>query len=233
MKFHATPIHGLWEIETAPHGDARGSLTRLYCADAFAEVAPGLRFVQVNHSITARRGTLRGMHFQRAPASQGNVALPLSGIPAGDGRLWPALGRSRGNVALPLSGIPSGDGRLWPALGRSEAKLIRCLRGRVFDVAVDLRFASPTFAQWHAVELSEDNQRQVLIPPGCAHGFQTLADHCELLYQHSAAYAPHCEDGVAHDDPLLAIAWPEPVTELSPRDQGFALLSADFKGVRT
>ena len=207
MKFHATPIHGLWEIETAPHGDARGSLTRLYCADAFAQVAPGLRFVQVNHSITAQRGTLRGMHFQGAPASQGNVALPLSGI-------------------------PSGDGRLWPALGRSEAKLIRCLRGRVFDVAVDLRFASPTFAQWHAVELSEDNQRQVLIPPGCAHGFQTLADHCELLYQHSAAYAPHCEDGVAHDDPLLAIAWPEPVTELSPRDRGFALLSADFKGVR-
>ena len=182
MKFHATPIYGLWEIETAPHGDARGSLTRLYCADAFAEVAPGLRFVQVNHSITAQRGTLRGMHFQRAPAA--------------------------------------------------EAKLIRCLRGRVFDVAVDLRFASPTFAQWHAVELSEDNQRQVLIPAGCAHGFQTRADHCELLYQHSAAYAPQCEDGVRHDDPRLAIVWPEPVTELSPRDRGFALLSADFKGVR-
>ena len=182
MKFHATPIHGLWEIETLPQGDARGSLTRLYCAEAVGEVAPGLRFVQVNHSITGRRGTLRGLHFQRPPAL--------------------------------------------------EAKLIRCLRGRVFDVAVDLRFNSPTFAHWHAVELSESNQRQVLIPPGCAHGFQALADGCELLYQHSAAYAPNCEDGVRHDDPRLAIAWPEAITELSARDRGLPLLDARFEGVR-
>jgi dTDP-4-dehydrorhamnose 3,5-epimerase len=155
----------------------------VYCADAFDQVTPGLRIVQVNHSITARRGTVRGLHFQRAPAL--------------------------------------------------EAKLIRCLRGRVFDVAVDLRAGSPTFARWHAVELAPDRPRQLLIPPGCAHGFQTLADDSELLYQHTAAYAPAHEDGVRHDEPRLAIAWPEPVTELSARDRGFRAIDAGFESVRT
>ena len=181
MKFHATPIHGLFEIETAPHGDARGSLTRLYCDQAFDEVVPGLRFVQVNQSITRSRGTVRGLHFQRAPAL--------------------------------------------------EAKLIRCVRGRVFDVTVDLRAGSPTFARWHAVELSDDNQRQVLIPAGCAHGFQALADDCQLLYQHSAPYTPTCEAGLRFDEPRLAIAWPEAVTEMSARDRGFAPMADAFEGL--
>ncbi|MEO5882764.1 MAG: dTDP-4-dehydrorhamnose 3,5-epimerase family protein [Caldimonas sp.] len=182
MKLQATPIVGLWEVETAPHRDERGSLTRLFCAEAFAATGPDLRFVQVNHSVTRRRGTIRGLHFQRPPASE-----------------W---------------------------------KLIRCLRGRVFDVAVDLREASPTFARWHAVLLGADNQRQILIPPGCAHGFQTLDDDAELLYQHTAPYTPALEDGVRHDDPRLAIAWPEPATGLSPRDLGFRPLDATFEGLR-
>jgi dTDP-4-dehydrorhamnose 3,5-epimerase len=178
----ATPIAGLWEVETSPHRDERGSLTRVFCADAFAAAMPGLRFVQVNHSITRRRGTIRGLHFQRPPAAE-----------------W---------------------------------KLIRCLRGRVFDVAVDLRAGSPTFARWHPVLLTADNQRQILIPPGCAHGFQTLDDDAELLYQHSAAYTPACEDGVRHDDPRLAIAWPEPAAHLSPRDLALRRLDDAFEGVR-
>ncbi len=182
MNLHATPIAGLWEVETAPHRDERGSLTRLFCADAFATATPDLRFVQVNHSITRQHGTIRGLHFQRPPAAE-----------------W---------------------------------KLIRCLRGRVFDVAVDLRHGSPTFARWHAVLLSADNPLQILIPPGCAHGFQTLADDAELLYQHSAPYTAACEDGVRHDDPRLAIAWPEPATMLSPRDLGFRALDTAFEGVR-
>ena len=182
MNFEATPIDGVWEIETAPRIDERGSLTRVFCAEAFERVAPGLRFVQVNHSITRKCGTIRGLHFQRAPAAE-----------------W---------------------------------KLIRCLRGRVFDVAVDLREGSATFGRWHAVALSEDNQRQILIPPGCAHGFQALADRCELLYQHSDAWAPDREDGVRHDDPQIAIAWPEPVTALSPRDGALRRLDAGFEGVR-
>ena len=181
MKFHATPIHGLWEIEVSPNADARGSFTRLYCASTFDEVVPGLRFVQVNHSVTRKRGTVRGLHFQRAPAL--------------------------------------------------ESKLIRCLRGRVFDVAVDLRAGSPTFARWHAVELREDEPRQLLMPPGCAHGFQTLADGCELLYQHSAPYRPAFEDGVRHDDPRLAVVWPEQVTEVSPRDLGFPSIDGKFAGL--
>ena len=182
MKFHATPIEGLWQVETTPHRDARGGLTRLFCAEAFAAVHPALRFVQVNHSITRRRGTIRGLHFQRPPVA--------------------------------------------------EVKLIRCLRGRVFDVAVDLRAGSATFGRWHAVELSADNQRQILIPPGCAHGFQTLADDCELLYQHSEPYTPGCEEGVRHDDPRLGIAWPEPPVGVSPRDLGFAPIGSAFHGVR-
>ena len=182
MKLVSTPIARVWEVETAPRHDERGSLTRLFCAETFAAAVPGLRFVQVNHSITRRRGTIRGLHFQRPPGAE-----------------W---------------------------------KLIRCLRGLVFDVAVDLRRGSPTFGRWHAVLLSADNQRQILIPPGCAHGFQALADDAELLYQHSAAYRPELEDGVRHDDPRLAIAWPEPAVQLSPRDLAFRVLDADFQGVR-
>ena len=174
MKFTATSIAGLREVETVPHRDARGSLTRLFCAEAFEPLVPGLRFVQVNHSITLGRGTVRGMHLQRAPAQE-----------------W---------------------------------KLVRCLRGRVFDVAVDLRAGSPSFGRWHGVELGEDNQRELLIPPGCAHGFQALAERCELLYQHSAPYTPACEGGVRHDDPRLAIGWPEPPVGLSDRDRALPRL---------
>lgn len=182
MKFEATKLAGMWVVETAPRGDARGRLTRLFCEQAFAAVRPGLRFVQTNLSHTAARGTLRGLHFQRAPAL--------------------------------------------------EAKLIRCVRGRVFDVAVDLRAGSPSFGRWHAVELAEDLEREVFIPEGCAHGFQALSDDAQLLYQHSAAYDPVCEDGVRHDDPALAIRWPLPVTVLSERDHQHRPIGPDFEGVQ-
>ena len=99
-----------------------------------------------------------------------------------------------------------------------EAKLVSCLRGRVFDVAVDLRAGSATYGRWVAAELSADNRLSLLIPEGCAHGFQTLTADCELLYLHSAAYAPEAEDGVHHASPALGIAWPAPVAALSERD---------------
>ena len=114
----------------------------------------------------------------------------------------------------------------------AEAKLIRCLRGRVFDVAVDIRTDSPTFLQWHAERLSADNGCALLIPPGFAHGFQALCDHAALLYCHSTAYAPTAEAGLHPLDPRLGIAWPLPVGSLSPRDAGQALLPDDFEGVR-
>jgi dTDP-4-dehydrorhamnose 3,5-epimerase len=102
----------------------------------------------------------------------------------------------------------------------ADAKWVRCMAGRVWDVLVDLRRDSPTFLQWHAVELSADNHRSVLIPEGCAHGFQTLEEDCRLLYLHTAFYDPSAERGVAFDDPQLAIRWPREVSLLSERDRG-------------
>jgi dTDP-4-dehydrorhamnose 3,5-epimerase len=176
MNFVATPLADLWVVRTVARHDARGSFTRLYCAEAFDAPMPGLCFVQANLSITRRLGTVRGMHLQRAPAQ--------------------------------------------------EYKLVRCLRGQVFDVAVDLRRGSPTFGRHFALELSEHNHCALLIPPGVAHGFQALCDDTQMLYQHSAAHAPALEHGVRHDDPQLAIAWPLPVSLVSPRDAALPWLRA-------
>jgi dTDP-4-dehydrorhamnose 3,5-epimerase len=106
----------------------------------------------------------------------------------------------------------------------SEAKLVRCLMGRVWDVAVDLRRDSATYGQWHAVELSHQHSNALLVPEGCAHGFQVLDPGSELLYLHSGAWVPEAETGVRWDDPQLAIAWPLAVSELSERDQSLPLL---------
>ncbi len=183
MKLHPTPLAGLWQIETEPRGDVRGRLTRLHCDEELAPIRPGLRFVQTNLSRTAQRGTVRGLHFQRAPAL--------------------------------------------------EAKLIRCLRGRVFDVAVDLRAGSPTFGRWFGLELSDSNEHQIFIPEGFAHGFQTLCDDVELLYQHTAPYTPACEGGLRHDDARLAITWPLPVSLVSERDRAHPALDDVFQPLGT
>ena len=108
----------------------------------------------------------------------------------------------------------------------SEAKLVRCLRGRVWDVAVDLRPGSPTLGHWHATELSPDCGNALLIPEGCAHGFQVLETDSELLYLHSGAWVPEAETGVSFDDPQLAIQWPLPPLGLSARDQALPLLES-------
>jgi len=182
MKIDATPLDGLYEIERAGIGDARGRFTRLFCEQELAPIRTGLHFSQINLSETSGQGTVRGLHYQVPPAA--------------------------------------------------EAKFIRCLRGSVFDVAVDLRTGSPTFLQWHAIELAEDNDRAIFIPEGFAHGFQALTDQVQLLYMHTAAWAPDCERGVRHDDPRLAIAWPQPVAMLSDRDRGYPLIDDGFAGVR-
>jgi dTDP-4-dehydrorhamnose 3,5-epimerase len=113
----------------------------------------------------------------------------------------------------------------------AEAKLVSCLRGRVFDVAVDLRAGSPTFLHWHAALLSPDNGRALLIPPGFAHGFQALEDGCELLYCHSAPHVSGAEGGLHPLDEQLAIAWPLPVAELSARDRAHPRLTPAYEGV--
>lgn len=112
-----------------------------------------------------------------------------------------------------------------------EMKLVSCLRGAVWDVAVDLRAGSPTFLKWYAVELSAKNNRALLIPEGFAHGFQTLSDDCELLYLHSAAYALEAEGGVQPQDLMLAINWPLPIAEISARDAQYELLTQEYTGL--
>lgn len=113
----------------------------------------------------------------------------------------------------------------------AEAKLVSCLAGEVWDVAVDLRCDSPTFLQWHAERLSAENHTSLFIPEGCAHGFQTLTDGCELLYLHSRAYASCAEGGVPAEDPRLGIKWPLPVAGLSPRDAAHTPLDERFTGI--
>lgn len=113
----------------------------------------------------------------------------------------------------------------------AEMKLVTCLRGAIWDVAVDLRAKSPTFLHWHAEELSAANHRALLIPEGFAHGFQTLCDDCELIYLHSMAYAPEAEAGLNPKDPMLSIAWPLAISELSARDAQHSMLDHQFKGL--
>ena len=114
----------------------------------------------------------------------------------------------------------------------AEMKYIRCIRGRVWDVAVDLRAQSLTFGQWHAEELTPDSARMLIVPEGCAHGFQTLVAESELIYLHTAAYAPESERGVAYNDPQLQIPWPLPVAALSIGDRRLPMLPPAFAGIR-
>jgi dTDP-4-dehydrorhamnose 3,5-epimerase len=113
----------------------------------------------------------------------------------------------------------------------AEMKLVSCVRGQVWDVAVDLRRDSPTFGRWHAQALSPASGLAMLIPHGCAHGFQALSDDAELLYCHSAPYAPQAQGGVFPGDPRLAISWPLPIDNLSERDAALPALATDFMGV--
>lgn len=114
-----------------------------------------------------------------------------------------------------------------------EAKLVSCIRGAVWDVAVDLRRDSSTFLRWHAETLSADNHAALLIPRGFAHGFQCLQEGSELLYCHSGPYVAEAEGGIPCQDSRLAIPWPHPVRNLSPRDSGFSTLASDFPGIST
>ena len=176
-----TPLHGLKLIQRNPIGDHRGYLERMFCWEELQPVIPGRSIVQINHTLTSKRGTVRGLHFQYPP--------------------------------------------------HAETKIVSCLRGEVFDVAVDLRQGSSTFLHWHAEILSANNHRTLLIPEGFAHGFQTLTEDCELLYFHTTTYQLGSEGGLNAQDPRLDIRWPEAVIELSSRDAAHPLLTEGFVGV--
>jgi dTDP-4-dehydrorhamnose 3,5-epimerase len=112
----------------------------------------------------------------------------------------------------------------------AEAKLVTCIRGNILDIAVDIREGSPTFLKHYAAELSADNACSLLIPPGFAHGFQTLEDDVILIYAHSAPYRAEAEGGLNPLDPRLAIAWPQAPNSLSPRDEAHPFLDDAFAG---
>ena len=158
MIFNETAIPGAFLIEPERIEDDRGYFARTWCRDEFEARGLNPALVQCSASFNARRGTLRGMHYQAAP--------------------------------------------------HSEAKLVRCTRGAIFDVVVDLRPGSTAFGRWAAVELSAENGRALYVPEGCGHGFQTLADGSEVFYQMSREYHPDSARGVRWDDPSLAIEWP-------------------------
>lgn len=113
----------------------------------------------------------------------------------------------------------------------AEMKLVRCLKGKVWDVVVDLRPQSPSFKRWYAQELSQQNAHMMVIPEGFAHGFQVLEAGAELVYLHTAFYKPESECGVRHDDPELGIVWPLPVTDISARDSNHAYIDSNFRGI--
>lgn len=113
----------------------------------------------------------------------------------------------------------------------AEVKMVSCLQGEIFDVAVDLRRGSPTFLQWHGEVLSAANRRSLLIPEGYAHGFQALTEDCELIYLHTAAYHSQAEGAFNVIDPRINIAWPLAIAELSERDRSHKLIEQDFQGI--
>lgn len=113
----------------------------------------------------------------------------------------------------------------------SETRIVRCIAGEVFDVAIDLRKNSKTFLRWHGERLSAGNMKMLYIPEGFAHGFQTLTDNCEMLYFHTGFYNKRHEGGIRHDDPMINIKWKVPVTHLSGRDKKHSFIDKAFKGI--
>ena len=114
---------------------------------------------------------------------------------------------------------------------KAEIKMVKCLRGSVFDVIVDLRRNSRSYLKWHGEVLSDENRKMMYVPEGLAHGFQTLEENTELLYLHTEFYDPAYEGGILYRDPAIGIAWPLDVTEISERDRSYPLLTKDFEGV--
>lgn len=175
MLFRPLSLTGAYVVELERRDDPRGFFARTFCQDEFAAHGLPTCFVQCNLSWNASRGTLRGLHFQKAPSREG--------------------------------------------------KLVRCTAGAIWDVLVDLRPDSATRFRWEGVELSAHNHSSLYVPPGFAHGFQTLTDGAEVFYQMTDMYAPDLADGVRWNDPAFAIAWPIPEPILSERDASYPLLT--------
>ena len=168
MIFTETSLDGVWVIDLEKRGDERGFFARVFDDEEFGARGLVTQWVNVNNSLSAQRGTLRGMHHQLPPAA--------------------------------------------------EVKLVRCIRGALFDVALDLRTG-----RWFGVELSAENRRMLYVPEHCAHGFLTLEDDTEALYLTSAHYSPEHERGARWDDPAFGIEWPFAPAVLSDKDRAWPL----------
>jgi len=114
---------------------------------------------------------------------------------------------------------------------KAEMKLIKCINGAVYDVAIDLRKGSPTLFKWHGEVLSAENMKMICIPEGFAHGFQALENNSELLYLHTEFYSPQHEAGIRYNDPSINVKWPLEITDVSERDKQHALINKNFKGI--
>lgn len=174
MRFTPTSLAGAYLIHLDPRKDERGTFARAFCAQEFSAQGLETTYVQANISTNARAGTVRGLHFQRAP--------------------------------------------------HAEVKLVRCVKGALYDVIVDMREGSETFLRWFGAELTDDNGLTMYVPKGFAHGYQALGDGATVFYMVSAAYAPQAEGGLRYDDPKLAIAWPRAVSDVSDKDAAWPLL---------
>jgi len=168
MKIRKTKFAGAYILEPKVFEDERGWFLESYRKDDLEKIGFRVNFVQDNHSKSNKRGTLRGLHLQKAPFAQ--------------------------------------------------AKLIRCTRGKILDVIVDLRKKSPTYKKWHKFELSEKNKRQVLIPRGFAHGYLTLEPNSEIEYKVDNYYDKNSERSIRFDDPQLKINWGTKKPILSDKD---------------
>ena len=182
MIFHETKLEGAYIVELDQKEDARGFFARAFCAREFEAHGLSAQMVQANLSYSAKKGTLRGMHYQVPPAS--------------------------------------------------EPKFIRCVRGKIWDVVIDMRLDSPTYLQHISVELSADNRRALYVPDMFAHGNQALSDDVELFYLVGEFYTPGCERGVRYDDPAIGIEWPLPVTVISDKDRSWPLIESSERAAR-
>jgi|TARA_B110000879_G_C11166848_1_gene511697 dTDP-4-dehydrorhamnose 3,5-epimerase len=179
---HNTPINDLHVIERNPIIDDRGFLERLFCSSELDIFLNNKQIKQINRTLTKKKGSVRGLHFQNSPYA--------------------------------------------------EKKIITCLKGSVFDIAIDLRKNSSTFLQWHAEILSEENLKSFIIPEGFAHGFQTTSDDVEMLYFHTNDYSSKHEDALNINDPLLNIKLPLNISDISVRDDTHLFINKKFKGIK-
>jgi dTDP-4-dehydrorhamnose 3,5-epimerase len=169
MKFTQTPLPGAYLIDLEKRGDDRGFFARVFCENEFGQHQLVRHFCQLNNSLSAQKGTLRGMHYQLAP--------------------------------------------------RAETKVVRCIRGALYDMILDLRDGSPTFGQSFGAELSAENRRMMYVPKGFAHGFLTLLDDTEAFYFVDEFYSPERERCIRYNDPKFDLNWPAAPAVVSDKDK--------------